>query len=217
MKPFESMTEDEKTWFRSQLSLAARETGGPVRYLEYGMGFSTLWALETPAIESIRAVDGNKGYIENWALQIGDIRDAVAGNRLRIAHADTLDAHLRTPPDPKWGERGRYYSLFAPSAPYSSEPTEGENEDWFTRGHGSFDVALVDGRFRLACILACAFWGVERILVHDWIRRPHYHAALKYTEVVDTRDTFVRLQPLPGISPDIEALQLLDEAVCDPR
>lgn len=51
------------------------------------------------------------------------------------------------------------------------------------------DLALVDGRFRVACtlkiILACHGNSNIKILIHDFWDRPHYHSVLKYLDIVD--------------------------------
>jgi hypothetical protein len=58
---------------------------------------------------------------------------------------------------------------------------------------GTLDLALVDGRFRVACILkiilACHENRNFRILIHDFWNRKHYHEVLKYLEVVERVDT----------------------------
>lgn len=59
------------------------------------------------------------------------------------------------------------------------------------------DLALVDGRFRVACtlklILECYQNKYLKILIHDFWKREHYHVVLKYLETevkVDTLGLF---------------------------
>lgn len=55
------------------------------------------------------------------------------------------------------------------------------------------DVALVDGRFRVACtlktVLHCHDNSNMKILIHDFWNRPHYHIVLKYLHTVNRADT----------------------------
>lgn len=57
----------------------------------------------------------------------------------------------------------------------------------------SIDLALVDGRFRVACtlkiILSCHENKHLKILIHDFWNREHYHVVLKYLDVVKKADT----------------------------
>lgn len=61
----------------------------------------------------------------------------------------------------------------------------------------TLDVVLIDGRFRLACIMQ-AVMNVRPdtlIVVHDFWNRPAYHLALNYLDVVarvDSLGVFVR-------------------------
>jgi hypothetical protein len=55
------------------------------------------------------------------------------------------------------------------------------------------DLALVDGRFRVACalriILSCHENSRIKILIHDFWNRPQYHIVLKYLDTVMQDDT----------------------------
>jgi hypothetical protein len=62
------------------------------------------------------------------------------------------------------------------------------------------DLVLVDGRFRVACVLqALLTVPTARILVHDFWQRPAYHIVLQYTTVLDRADTMVLLQRMPSV------------------
>lgn len=58
------------------------------------------------------------------------------------------------------------------------------------------DVAFVDGRFRVACIIATILKSRPDtiVLVHDFYPRPHYHLVLEYVDVVERTDTMVALR-----------------------
>ncbi len=55
------------------------------------------------------------------------------------------------------------------------------------------DLALVDGRFRVACtlriVLECHKNSRIKILIHDFWNRPQYHIVLKYLDTVTRDDT----------------------------
>lgn len=57
----------------------------------------------------------------------------------------------------------------------------------------TLDLALVDGRFRVACILKiileCHKNSNLKILIHDFWDRGKYHVVLKYLDIVDKVDT----------------------------
>ena len=55
------------------------------------------------------------------------------------------------------------------------------------------DLALVDGRFRVACILKIILefhkYSNFKVMVHDFWKRDEYHVVLKYLDIIDTVDT----------------------------
>ena len=54
-------------------------------------------------------------------------------------------------------------------------------------------MALIDGRFRVACtlklILECHKNSDLKILIHDFWDREEYHVVLRYLDIVDKADT----------------------------
>ena len=62
---------------------------------------------------------------------------------------------------------------------------------------GSFDVVLVDGRFRTACALKSLQHATPatRVLVHDFAPYRPYHAILDWYDLVEAADTLVVLRP----------------------
>ncbi len=55
------------------------------------------------------------------------------------------------------------------------------------------NLALVDGRFRVACtlkiILECHTNNNFELLIHDFWNREHYHVVLKYLDILDRTNT----------------------------
>jgi hypothetical protein len=58
------------------------------------------------------------------------------------------------------------------------------------------DLVLVDGRFRVACVLysLLAIRDNGHILIHDFFQRPEYYIVLEYAEVVDCIDSMIMLK-----------------------
>lgn len=65
------------------------------------------------------------------------------------------------------------------------------------------DLALVDGRFRVACalkvILECHANTRIEIMVHDFWERSHYHVLLKYLDVVKRTDSLALFSIKQGV------------------
>jgi hypothetical protein len=88
-------------------------------------------------------------------------------------------------PTKKWGypKSNNDQNLFAA---YSSKIFESIDSR-------SIDLALVDGRFRVACtlkvIMSCYENNNLKILIHDFWNRENYHILLKYLDTVNKADT----------------------------
>ena len=55
----------------------------------------------------------------------------------------------------------------------------------------SYDTVLVDGRFRISCILhACLYCPQDtKILIHDFFNRPNYYVVLPFLKLEERADT----------------------------
>lgn len=63
------------------------------------------------------------------------------------------------------------------------------------------DVILIDGRFRMSCLLQSLLRCTDvRILMHDFWSRPPYQEALQYTDVVESIADLVVLMPKSDVS-----------------
>lgn len=189
IKPYDSMSAEEQAWLRAQFALA-----GTGRLIEYGAGYSTLWALDT-AISHIRTVDGNLEYVNGWLLKQAPIE--AAGGRVTVWYTPDLGASHKSEPDEKYRDYGLRYSAM---------PLD-----------GSYDLAFVDGRFRVACILACLVHGVPKIIVHDWSNRPHYSEVLRFCTAELGPGSFATLTPKPDFTPGEIRAMLYEVAIFDPR
>lgn len=167
--------------------------GGCERYLEFGLGGSTLLALRHGA-KQVVAVDSDPRWV-TAAREHPEIRPAIASGAASLLHADIG-------PTGDWGH------------PRSMEDKHRWTayirlawEEWARRG-ALPNLIYVDGRFRVACCLsvalACASRPegarVARVLLHDMSAdRPHYSDVFKVFEMVEQVGTLHLLRPKAGI------------------
>jgi hypothetical protein len=144
-------------------------------YLEFGLGGSSLRALQKSKAQ-IYTVESSP----EWILQM---RKYVY---LRYFENKRLHIfHVNIGPTRDWGypESGSDPNIFEA---YSSNIFESIDSRLI-------DLALVDGRFRVACalklILACHKNRNFNLLIHDIWNRPQYHVVLKYLDVVKRAHT----------------------------
>ena len=137
--------------------------------LEFGAGGSTTLALKL-GVPRVVAVESDPSWIERLEADEAAAR-ALRDGRLTLLHADigpTLS--LGRPADD--GSRDRWPD-------YAKTPWDEVDSD-------TLDVVLIDGRFRLACIMQSVM-NVRPdtlIVVHDFWNRPAYHQALAFLDEV---------------------------------
>ncbi len=167
MYPF-VMSENEKRIFDD----AVKESH---HYLEFGLGGSTIRAIQKSKA-NVYTVESSPDWI-NRMRQYVFLR-LFEDRRLQIFPVDIG-------PVLQWGY-----------------PASTEHIDLFERYSASvfqsvdcklIDLALVDGRFRVACtlkvILSCHANERIRILIHDFWNRPQYHILLKYLDPLTRADS----------------------------
>lgn len=144
-------------------------------YLEFGLGGSTLRAIQKSRamIYTVESSPEWTNYMRTYAaLKYSENR------RLRILPVDIG-------PVRDWGypESDKFKESFGN---YSSSVFQSIDAR-------TIDLALVDGRFRVACVLKtvleCHGNDEIKILIHDFWDRPHYHVVLKYLDVLSRADT----------------------------
>jgi hypothetical protein len=67
---------------------------------------------------------------------------------------------------------------------------------WKTTGVPEADFVLVDGRFRVACVLSTLVWGTAKpiVAIHDFRDRERYQTILDFFEVEASADTLAVLR-----------------------
>lgn len=153
-------------------------------YLEWGAGGSILAAARS-TIRQIVTVETDHAWIERLKNN-KEISHAVASSRIIFRHVDIG-------PVGEWGmptstEKIRNWPRYA--------------LDPFTATDLNFDVILVDGRFRIHCLLAAASCTSDgaTIFLHDYATRHSYTIADKYFDTVNRVDSAVILTRRPNIN-----------------
>lgn len=176
----------------------AREARGIV---EYGCGHSTGMFVRSGAAR-ILSVDSDPAWIARLRL-VPELAGAEAEGRLSLIHVDLG-------PVKNWGKprdkslRGRWPSYAL--APWVREPDFAP------------ELVFVDGRFRVASILAALLFGPKgvTVAVHDFWSRPEYHSVLAFAQVLEQVETLAVLRAAPGL--DLAALAAaLRPALGEPR
>ncbi len=147
-------------------------------YLEYGAGGSTILAVKSP-VKQIVSVETDFGWIE--LLQKNEVIAAAIGSR-RLTFR-----HIDVGPVGGWGvpkgeEKIRNWPRYA--------------LDPFLSTDLDFDTILVDGRFRVHCLLAIVNCASQkaRIFLHDYSFRHGYSIADKYFDTIERVDSSVVLK-----------------------
>jgi hypothetical protein len=144
-------------------------------YLEFGSGGSTLRALQQSKA-AIYTVDSSPKWIDH-------LRRYVVVRRLENVRLHLCPIDIG--PIGDWG---------FPTSDLHADRFEAYSDAVFRRIEGrAVDLALVDGRFRVACALrtiqACRKNRGFRMLIHDFWDRPQYHAVLAHLDPVGRADT----------------------------
>ena len=158
------MAEDEIDCFEGLLRHAKS-------VLEYGCGGSTVLAAALHC--HIVSVDSDGEWLSRVEAQ-PLVRKAIAFERVVLKHVDVG-------PTAKWGKPS--HEEFRHHWPRYSELPWGERSD--------YDLIVVDGRFRVACILNAVLRAQSDalIVVHDFWNRPEYHVVLPFLEWKDSCGT----------------------------
>lgn len=155
--------------------LFERSIGNSSVYLEFGLGGSTLRALQKSKAQ-IYTVESNPVWITFMRRYL--VFRYFENRRLSVFHVDLG-------PTQKWGfPKSQKYKKGFPA--YSSQVFESIDGK-------TVEAVFIDGRFRVACtlkvILECYKNKNLRILIHDFWNREEYHIVLKYLDSVDRVET----------------------------
>ncbi|MCE3025833.1 tetratricopeptide repeat protein [Salinicola sp. DM10] len=166
-------------------------------YFEFGSGGSTVWAIENGLV--VEGVESDGKWIDALKAKLGE--------KCRLTYIDIG-------PTGAWG------------FPTSNAAIEnyGNYSRHILNFAATFDLTLIDGRFRVACVVATVIHIMNtaddiskpRIFIHDFWNRPHYHIVLDYLQPLRRVDTAGLFSVRPGLA--IEELEKrLAEYLNDPR
>jgi hypothetical protein len=158
------------------------------RYLEFGMGGSSLMAVRAGIAEMV-SIDSDPAWVEAVRSH-PEIAPRAADGSVNLLHADIG-------PVTDWGRPADRSALRKWSAYISAGWAEWARRDALP------DLVFVDGRFRVACCLSvavvCANLPPEqfpRLLMHDVDdKRAYYRDALELFEAVETVETLLVMRP----------------------
>lgn len=169
----------------SEVELLKRHYASSRVILEFGCGGSTKIAADTDAYK-IYAVESDSNWIEKCS-EIPEIKIRLNNNSLKFFHAFIGETISYGRPANKDG--------LAQWPAYSCGI-------WSMMGTDIPDVVLIDGRFRMSCLLQSLLRcpSETRLLVHDFWSRPAYRDALRYTDVLESASDLAILLPKKNIS-----------------
>ena len=163
---FALLTENERLFFILILRSSKK-------FLEFGMGGSTLLAYMTSNIKKIISVESNIKWI-NKIRKFKNIKNE-EGKRIILEYINIGKVK---------------YNGF----PYNMA----KNKDFFKyskyifkKYENDYDLVFIDGRFRVACVLQVILnCKLDiKILIHDFNNRQNYHILYKYLDIIYSIDT----------------------------
>ena len=176
---FAFFTEKERLFFTLLLKKCKK-------YLEFGMGGSTLLAYITPNIEKIISIDSDYKWIQN-IKKFKNLKNE-EGKRIILNYINVGKVR-------NWG---------FPISKSSKIPNY--SKQIFQKFENDYDFAFIDGIARVACalqiILNCK--PDIKILIHDFNFRPYYHILYKYLDIIYAIDSFA----LFSIKEDIDVNEI---------
>lgn len=158
-------------------------------YFEFGCGGSTMVAATYgPSDLNITSVDSSLEWITT-VRRNEKCEAKKASNLMRIDLVDIGPVEAWGFPTQKMHESKGAWYLYSQA---------------ISMAEGKYDVVLVDGRFRVACVINTFISNPEaKVMIHDFFETTHhlhYKILLAVSEVVERVDTLVQLRKKPGIT-----------------
>ena len=138
-------------------------------YFEYGSGGSTFEALKHRNLQKVYSVENSVSWLYGYMYRFKFILDNIVEKRLDMIYVDTGDTG-------DWGyplNRNINYTNYPEALLLKEE-------------YKNADVFLVDGRYRVACLLQILNYAKDDaiVMLHDR-QRVHYHEVYKYFDVIE--------------------------------
>ena len=136
------------------------------KYLEFGVGGSTLLAYTTQNIKKIISVDSDI----KWINEIKKFKNIKNDENKKIIF--------------EYIDIGEISNLGYPKI--KTEKMFNYSNQVFKKYKNEYDLVFIDGRFRVACTLQVILNCKKdiKILIHDFNKRSQYHILYKYLDVI---------------------------------
>ena len=136
------------------------------KYLEFGVGGSTLLAYTTENIKKIISVDSDI----NWINEIKKFKNIKNDDNKKLIF--------------EYINIGEVTNFGYPKI--KTEKIFNYSNKVFKKYKNDYDLVFIDGRFRVACTLQVILNCKKdiKILIHDFNDRPFYHILYKYLDVI---------------------------------
>ncbi|EAR51654.1 hypothetical protein OG2516_03680 [Oceanicola granulosus HTCC2516] len=172
-RPALTLPEAEAAWLRE-----AYEAAGVI--LEYGSGGSTVMAAEMDG-KTVTSVENDPAWADMMEAWFAANPPA---SLPRIARVDVGEVK-------EWGKPANNARHFAYPG-YALGV-------WGGKAFVQPDLVLIDGRFRVGCLLACVFRSRRpvQVMFDDYVDRPEYHVVEDYAEKVEVRGRMARFEVTP--------------------
>jgi len=163
---FALFTENERLFFKLILEKSKK-------YLEFGMGGSTLLAFNTLSIKKIVSIEHNFVWFKKISKFNGVKNEEK--NRIFLEYIDLGKLYKNKPLKKNIKKFSNYSNLI------------------FQKYENDYDLVFIDGIFRVACVLQTILNCKNdiKILIHDINYVIKYHIIYKYLEVIYSIDTMV--------------------------
>ena len=184
-RPVLTLPEEAAEWVRESYGAASV-------ILEYGSGGSTVLAAEAGG-KTVFSVESDKAWSQMMQRYF-DANPPKSTVHLHYANIGKTKEWGRPVSDTRWRRYHRY--------PLSV---------WDREDFQHPDVVLIDGRFRVACLLT-TLYRIERpviALFDDYAGRDKYHEVEEFVKPVDVRGRMARFELLPDELPRRDLTQIL--------
>ena len=174
-----AMTPNEERLLRKCFSEATA-------YLEFGSGESTRFAVLSSSIEKIVSVESSRDFVTEYFSDDEGISRAQKSDRLRFHIVDIGKIK-------DWGiPADKSKRHLWPNYPLS-----------VFRSPSDYDLVLIDGRFRAACVLTSLLNTSDscRIIVHDFTVYPELFFLLRFLMIENQEDTLVVFRKRKNLNP----------------
>ena len=169
-------------------------------YFEYGSGGSTFEGLKKENIRKVYSVENSRSWLDDYMYLFQFIRKNEKDGRLEMIYVDTGGTLDWGYPIDKNQDYSRYPEAFTKKTEYQEA-----------------DVILVDGRYRVACMLQVLLHAKENavILLHD-VFRPAYQEVYQFFDVIEREDELSVFKVKKGADTD-KAAAMYEKYKFDPR